>query len=92
VDNCDVLPIALRGKPPLLLRPLRSGKVDGMNTPNQLSRQAIEDFRAIYQDEFGNRLSDDEIQEIATRLLRFFGILVEPENPSDQNSCPQRSR
>ena len=53
-------------------------KVDGMKTPNQLSREAIEEFKAIYQDEFGEILSDDEVQEIAIRLLRFFGILVRP--------------
>ena len=46
-----------------------------MKTPQQLSREAIEEFKAAYQDEFGENLSDDEVQEIATRLLRFFGIL-----------------
>ena len=50
-------------------------KVGSMQTPNQLSREAIEEFRAIYQEEFGETLSDDEVQEIAMRLLRFFGIL-----------------
>ena len=49
-----------------------------MKTPQQLSREAIEEFRAIYQEEFGERLSDDQVQEIALRLLRFFGILNEP--------------
>jgi len=49
--------------------------VDGMKTTQQLSREAIEEFRAIYQEEFGEVLSDGEVQEIATRLLRFFGIL-----------------
>jgi hypothetical protein len=46
-----------------------------MKTSNQLSREAIEEFKAIYQEEFGEILSDDEVREIATRLLRFFGIL-----------------
>ena len=46
-----------------------------MNTPQQLSRQAIDEFKAIYQEEFGETLTDDEVQEIAVRLLRFFGIL-----------------
>jgi hypothetical protein len=46
-----------------------------MNTPKQLSREAIDEFKAIYQEEFGETLSDDEVQEIAIRLLRFFGIL-----------------
>jgi hypothetical protein len=47
-----------------------------MKTPQQLSRQAIDEFKAIYLEEFGKSLSDDEVQEIAIRLLRFFGILV----------------
>jgi len=49
--------------------------VNSMKTPQQLSRKAIEEFKAIYQEEFGDILSDDEVREIATRLLRFFGIL-----------------
>ena len=53
-------------------------KVGGMKTPQQLSRQAIEEFKAIYQEEFGQNLTDDEVQEIALRLLRFFGILSKP--------------
>ena len=50
-----------------------------MKTQQQLSREAIEGFRTIYQEEFGQTLSDDEVQEIAIRLLRFFGILTRPE-------------
>lgn len=49
-----------------------------MKTPQQLSREAIDEFKAIYQEEFGQTLSDDEVQEIAIRLLRFFGILKRP--------------
>lgn len=49
-----------------------------METSQQLSRQAIEEFKTIYQEEFGKSLSDDEVQEIAMRLLRFFGILDQP--------------
>lgn len=51
-----------------------------MKTPQQLSRQAIDEFKAIYQEEFGRTLTDEEIQEIAVRLLRFFGILVRPHS------------
>jgi len=51
--------------------------VDGVNTPQQLSREAIDEFKAIYRDEFGEELSDDKVQEIALRLLRFFRILGE---------------
>ncbi len=49
-----------------------------MKTQEQLSRQAIDEFKAIYEEEFGQSLSDDEVREIAIRLLRFFGILVRP--------------
>ena len=49
-----------------------------MTTPQQLSRQAIDEFKAIYQEEFGQILTDDEVQEIALRLLKFFGILQQP--------------
>jgi len=49
-----------------------------MKTQEQLSRQAIDEFKAIYEEEFGHSLSDDEVREIAIRLLRFFGILVRP--------------
>ena len=40
-----------------------------------MSREAINEFKVIYKEEFGEVLSDDEVQEIAMRLLRFFGIL-----------------
>ena len=53
-----------------------------MKTPQQLSREAIDKFKAIYLEEFGHSLSDDEAQEIALRLLRFFGIFSTPQ-PSD---------
>jgi hypothetical protein len=53
-------------------------RVRDMKTPQQLSRQAMDEFKAIYQDEFGQTLSDDEAREIALRLLRFFGILSKP--------------
>ena len=49
-----------------------------MTPPQQLSRQALDEFKAIYKDEFGRELLDEEVQEIAIRLLRFFGILVQP--------------
>ena len=49
-----------------------------METPQQLSREAIEEFKAVYQGEFSQSLTDDEVQEMAFRLLRFFGILRQP--------------
>jgi hypothetical protein len=49
-----------------------------METPSQLSRQAIEEFKAIYHEEFGEHLSIDEAQEIALRLLRLLDTLLKP--------------
>jgi hypothetical protein len=49
-----------------------------MKTPQQVSREAIDDFKQIYKDEFGVELTDDEVKELATQLLRFFGILHQP--------------
>jgi len=59
-----------------------------MKTKQQLSREAIEEFKTIYQEEFGQPLSDDEVQTMALRLLRFFGILLEPspDQGGDYNS------
>ena len=56
-----------------------------MKTPQQLSREAIDEFKAIYQEEFGKSLTDDEAQEIALRLLRFFGNLNQPAPDEIQN-------
>jgi len=59
-----------------------SSTLASVKTSQQLSREAIDEFKAIYQDEFGVHLSDDQVQEIALRLLRFFGILARPEDTS----------
>ena len=61
-----------------------------MKTPQQLSRQAMDDFKAIYREEFGQSLSDDAVQEIAIRLLRFFGILVRPSPGESENPTAAR--
>ncbi len=45
----------------------------------QLSRQAIEEFKAIYEKEFGEPLTDDEAQEMGLRVLRLFALLAEPD-------------
>ena len=66
------------------------GIVARMNTPQQLSREAIDEFKAIYKDEFGEELSDDEVREIATRLLRFFGIINKNNDGSVDASATAR--
>jgi hypothetical protein len=63
-----------------------------VNTPQQLSQEAIEEFKAIYEEEFGQRLSDNEVQEIAVPLLRLFGLLASRSETDDQNAIPQEAR
>lgn len=50
-----------------------------MKSPEQLSEGALAEFKATYQEEFGEELSDKEAHEMALRLLRFFGILMDSD-------------
>ena len=61
-----------------------------METPHQLSREAIDEFKAIYKDEFGKVLSDDEAREMGLRLLNFLKFLLEP-TPSSSPARPPAS-
>jgi hypothetical protein len=57
--------------------------------PQQISQQAIEEFKAIYQQEFGVALSDDDAQEMAVRLLQLFAILAQsPNERASQSQSP----
>jgi hypothetical protein len=40
-----------------------------------LSKEALKEFKRIYKKEFGDKLSDKDAQEMATRLLRLFQML-----------------
>ncbi|HMJ91183.1 MAG TPA: hypothetical protein VK530_15275 [Candidatus Acidoferrum sp.] len=46
-----------------------------MIAPNHLSKNAIDAFKAAYEAEFHERLSDEEVREIALNLLRFFELI-----------------
>lgn len=87
---CPIGPpkLAACGKPALLL-PIRTiRRVASMKTPKQVSREAINDFKKIYKDEFGVELTDDGVKELATQLLRFFGILHTPLPGEDAGNYP----
>ncbi|MGZ4971356.1 MAG: hypothetical protein ACXWIU_10765 [Limisphaerales bacterium] len=56
-----------------------------MKTPKQLSREALEEFKAAYKEEFGILLADHQVQEIAVRLLRFFGMLADASPQEKKN-------
>jgi hypothetical protein len=43
-----------------------------------LSREALDEFKRIYQSEFGEELTDAEAQEMALRLLHVFDLLNRP--------------
>lgn len=47
--------------------------------PNRLSVGAIQGLKDIYEDEFGDILTDDQADEMGKRLLKFFAILLIPE-------------
>lgn len=62
-----------------------------MKMPQQLSREAIDEFKAIYKEEFGEDLSDEKAQEIGVRLIRFFWILQGTNNPNGSSVDPSFS-
>ena len=71
-----------RTSPPFFSHHQCPSKVKGMEVPQYLSREAIAEFKVIYQEEFRQNISDDEAQAIAFRLLRLFDRLLQPL-PSD---------
>lgn len=53
------------------------------NKTQRLSAEAINELRDIFEEEFDDVLTDDEIEEMGLRLLRFFSILIkEPDKPA----------
>lgn len=54
-----------------------------------LSPQAIEAFKAIYQEEFHESLSDAEAQEMGLRLLRLMDVLARPLPRADRDDPPR---
>ena len=80
------------GKSRRLCHTTAPAKLRGMKLPQQSSREAIDDFKAIYKDEFGRELSDNEVQEIALRLLHFFGTLTHSVPDKTRTAQLHRSR
>ena len=54
--------------------------VRDMEPSQQLSREAVDEFKSAYREEFGRDLSDSEVQEMGLQLLRLFNLLLRP-NP-----------
>jgi len=51
-----------------------------------LTREAIEELKAIYREEFGEELSDDEAWEMGHRLVRLYTVLTRPPKRPDDPS------
>jgi len=66
------------GKLTSLFRNSVPSRLENMEPPHQLTREALEEFKAIYAEEFAEDISNDEAQEMALRLLGFFDILLHP--------------
>lgn len=50
----------------------------------RLSKEAIEEFKEIYEREFGKLISDEEAQELGQNLISLFKIIYRPI-PSDDD-------
>jgi hypothetical protein len=44
----------------------------------RLSKEAIEEFKEIYREEFGEDISDDDAQELGENLLFLFDLVYRP--------------
>lgn len=57
----------------------------------QLSKQAIEKFKAIYKKEFIKDISDEKANELATNFLNLFKIIYRPI-PNDKEGGKRKIR
>jgi len=63
----------------------------------RLSKEAIKEFKKIYYEEFGERISAKEAQELGASLLSLFKIIYRPvpeageQNPTDKNNKRPKS-
>lgn len=46
-------------------------------SPGKLTDRALEEFRAIYKEEFGEELSLEEAREMALRVLHVVALLLQ---------------
>lgn len=61
----------------------------------QFTDNALDDFRAIYRDEFGEDITRDEAQEMGTHVVELLRILLRPlpgdapRTPSPESLTPE---
>jgi len=44
----------------------------------ELSKEALEEFKIIYKEDFGEKISDDKALDLATRLVTLFKVIYKP--------------
>lgn len=51
-----------------------------------LSKEAVEEFKRIYFEQYQEELSDEKAYDLAIKVLRLFELLLSPEPTSKRNS------
>ena len=51
-----------------------------------LSKEAVEEFKKIYFEQYQEELSDEKAYDLAMKVLRLFELLLKPEPPPKKNS------
>ena len=62
-------------------------KLDSMQTDQQLSQKAIDEFKTAYFEEFAEHLTDNQAKEMALQLLCFLRLL-QPFSGSPSGAYP----
>ncbi len=55
----------------------------------RLSKEAIQEFKDIYNEEFKEEISDEEAQEMCESLLSLFKIIYRPIPEDKDNKIPE---
>ena len=56
-----------------------------------LSKEAIEEFKEIYRQEFKKKISDSEAQELGENLISLFKIIYRPIPPKEKDNKQEPS-
>jgi hypothetical protein len=54
-----------------------------------LSKRAVQEFKKLYSQEFGERISDDKARELGENLLALFRVI---HRPIDEDTKENRKR
>ncbi len=57
----------------------------------RLSKEAINEFKAIYSEEFGEEISGAEAQEMGEKLLSLFRVIYRPIPKDDEEKLRNKS-